>query len=114
MTFEASDVLKSVLSGIFLVTFGMCMNVLVLRKPSGVPYKWTMIIVSLLMFTFATLDIAFGLRFNLDAFIYYTGPGGAIQEFAKISYWVNVMKSVDYCFQTYIGDAMLVIALCSW
>ena len=99
-------------SGIFLVTFGMCMNVLLLRKPRGTPYKYNMIIVALLMFVFATLDVAFGLRHNLDAFIYYTGPGGAKGEFGIISYWVNVMKSADYVAQTFIGDGMLVRLWC--
>ena len=84
------------------------MNVLLLKKPHKAPYKYNMIIVALLMFLFATLDVAFGLRHNLDAFIYYTGPGGPKAEFAIISYWVNVMKSADYVAQTFIGDGMLV------
>jgi len=60
------------------------------------------------MFTFATLDVAFGLRHNLDAFVYYTGPGGAKEEFENISYWVNVMKTADYVAQTCVGDAILI------
>ena len=68
------------------------MNVLLLRKPRGAPYKYNMIIVALLMFVFATLDVAFGLRHNLDAFIFYHGPGGPDGEFDDISDWVNVMK----------------------
>ena len=52
--------------------------------------------------------MAFGLRHNLDAFVFYTGPGGATAEFGDISYWVNVMKSADYVAQTAIGDAILV------
>lgn len=52
--------------------------------------------------------VAFGLRHNLDAFIFYRGPGGAAEEFHDISYWVNIMKTVDYVAQTTIGDAVLV------
>ena len=69
------------------------------------------------MFVFATFDVAFGLRLNLDAFIYRnseasaTGASGveiAEEEFNQLSYWVNDMRVVDYIVQTFIGDAMLV------
>lgn len=65
-----------------------------------------MVIASLLMFSFASLDIAFGLRHNIEAFVYF--EGGAIEDFEKLSYWVNVMKMVDYVGQTFVGDAILV------
>ena len=69
------------------------------------------------MFVFATFDVAFGLRLNLDSFIYRnseassTGASGvaiAEEEFNQLSYWVNDMRMVDYIAQTFIGDAMLV------
>ena len=44
----------------------------------------------------------------MDAFIYYTGPGGAAEEFKDIGYWVNIMKTVDFVGQTSVGDAILV------
>ena len=66
------------------------------------------LVVALLLFVFATLDVALLLRHVLDAFIWYQGPGGAIAEFSDISYWVNVMKTVTYVAQTSIGDGMLV------
>ena len=69
----------------------------------------TMLTTSIVLGIFATLDVAFGLRHVLDAFIWYHGPGGPIQEFEDISYWVNVMKTVDYVIQTLIGDLMLVL-----
>lgn len=52
--------------------------------------------------------VAFGLRHNLDAFIFYNGPGGPAAEFKDIRYWVNIMKTVDFVAQTSIGDAILV------
>lgn len=67
-----------------------------------------MVFVALAMFTLATLDVVFGLLHNLEAFVYYTGPGGPTAEFGLVSNWVNVMKSVDFVVQTAIGDAMLV------
>ena len=66
------------------------------------------LVVALLLFVFATLDVALLLRHVLDAFIWYQGPGGAIAEFSDISYLVNVMKTVTYVAQTSIGDGMLV------
>lgn len=72
------------------------------------PIKWNMVLISLAMFIFATLDVAFGLVHNLDAFVYYKGSGGAVAEFSIVSNWVNVMKSGDFLAQTSIGDAMLV------
>ena len=54
------------------------------------------------------MTVAFGLKHNLDAFIFYRGPGGAVEEFENIRYWVNIMKTVDYVAQTAIGDAVLV------
>ena len=56
--------------------------------------------------------VAFGLRHNLDAYIFFKGSGGAAEEFEDISYWVNVMKGVDFAIQVAIGDAILVRAQC--
>lgn len=68
------------------------------------------------MFTIATLEMAFGLQHNLEAFIYYTGPGGANGEFQDISNWVNVMRLADYVTQTFIGDSIMVRTRtnCTW
>ena len=79
--------------GIYLVTFGMCIHAL-FWGPTGRKerYNWSLVAVAAGMFIFATLDIAFALRHNLDAFIFYQGPGGPTAEFEDISDWVNVMK----------------------
>ncbi len=52
--------------------------------------------------------VAFGLQHNLQAFVFYKGPGGAAEEFSKVTNWVTVMKSVDYDVLTIIGDGILV------
>jgi len=100
--------MECILYGVYLVTFGMCMRALLSKRTANASIKYHMVLVSLLMFTFATLDVAFGLRHNLEAFIYYKGPGGAIGEFGIESNWVNVMKTADYVAQTAIGDGILV------
>ncbi|EGO28970.1 hypothetical protein SERLADRAFT_353852, partial [Serpula lacrymans var. lacrymans S7.9] len=104
--------MECILYGIYLVTLVQCLRAL-LWSDSNHAFKsrnkinWPMLVVAILLCTFATLDVAFGLRHNLVAFVYYTGQGGATAEFEDISYWVNVMKTVDYVIQTLIGDAML-------
>jgi len=70
----------------------------------------TMLLVAIALGTFATLSISFQLRHVLDAFIWYHGPGGALEEFEDISYWVNVMQTVCYDMQSLIGDLVLVSA----
>ena len=103
------NVLTDWFTGIFLITFFHCLRVLLWEdghiKPSR-RLHWKMIIASLLMFSFASLDVAFGLRHNIEAFVYF--QGGAIEDFQKLSYWVNVMKMVNYVGQTFVGDAILV------
>ena len=85
--------MESVAYGIYLVTLGMCVQVLFWgRSEEKKRLNWPLITVTALMFIFATFDVAFGLRHNLDAFIFYKGAGGADAEFEDISYWVNVMK----------------------
>lgn len=105
--------MECVAYGMFLVTFGLCMRALLCRREQLAPkaakdINWGMLIVALLMFLFASFDVAFGLRHNLDAFVYYSGPGGAAEEFKDIGYWVNVMKTVDFVGQTTVGDAILI------
>ncbi|RPD56570.1 hypothetical protein L227DRAFT_508327, partial [Lentinus tigrinus ALCF2SS1-6] len=70
--------------------------------------SWIMVGTTIAMFTIATLEMALGLLHNLQAFIYYTGPGGAIAEFDDISSWVNVVHTANYIAQTFIGDGIMV------
>ena len=65
-----------------------------------------MIVASLLMFVIASLDVAFHLRHNLEAFIWYNGP--AIEHFNETSSWINVVKMGCYVAQTFVGDSILV------
>ncbi|KAH7889178.1 hypothetical protein F5I97DRAFT_1934143 [Phlebopus sp. FC_14] len=111
---------ESVLYGVYLVTLFHCLRALLWSESDGrfkSQINWSMLIPALLLCLFATLDVAFGLRHLLDAFVYYQGPGGPAEELSDISYWVNVMKiystagvrqTVDSVAQTYIGDAILV------
>lgn len=95
-------------SGLYLVTFGMCMYVMLVKGRSSARQRAVFLAVALAMFAVATLDAVLLLIHVLDAFIWYRGPGGAIGEFNEISYWVNAMKTVTYVIQTSIGDSVLV------
>ena len=95
-------------TGLYLVSFGMALYSLLMSGKSSASQRNYLLVVVLLLFTFATLDVAFLLRHVLVAFIYYKGPGGAIGELSDISYWVSVMKTVCYVAQTSVADLMLV------
>ena len=113
------DLLSNSNTGVYLVSFAICLRILIFRKPHDEPYKFKMIAIALLMFLFATLDVAFGLRLNLDAFVYHndipssesgtqSGVEVAAKQFDQISYWMNVMRFVDCLAQMFIGDGILV------
>ena len=87
--------MEAIAYGIYVVTFGMCMRALLWsRDGTKKLHNWPMIVFTMTMFIFATLDIAVALRHNLDAFISYKGPGGAQAEFEDISNWVNVVQVI--------------------
>ena len=101
-------ILTVVPQGLHLVSFGVCMYTMLIKSGSRQSQYNVFLVVTLLLFFFATLDVALLLRHVLDAFVWYKGPGGAIAEFSEISYWVNAMKTVTYVAQTSIADGMLV------
>ncbi|KAM5540140.1 hypothetical protein V8D89_006280 [Ganoderma adspersum] len=100
--------LESIFYGIYLVSFGMCMYLMLVNPRSRQGKRIVFLLVALLLFVFATLDVSIQLRHVLHAFIWYSGPGGAIGEFSDLSYWLNAMKSVTYNAQTSIADGMLI------
>ncbi|KAG2002397.1 hypothetical protein CC2G_004591 [Coprinopsis cinerea AmutBmut pab1-1] len=68
---------------------------------------YKMIVAALLMFVFATLDVAFHLRHNLDAFVGAPNSEYVIAMFEDTSNWINVMKMACYVAQTFVGDSIL-------
>lgn len=88
---------ECILYGVFLVSLGHCLRALLFIREDvhqGLKIRtninWKLFVIALLLCLFATLDIAFGLRHCLDAFIYYDGP--AEEEFNDSANWVSVMK----------------------
>ncbi|KAJ7749572.1 hypothetical protein DFH07DRAFT_555271 [Mycena maculata] len=104
--------LESVFWGFYLVTLVLCLRTLLFnanlefKRPNTL--TWTMLSVTVLMGTFATVDVATGLLHNTQAFVLYKGQGGATQEFSNISDWVNIIRTVDTLVQTLLGDGMLI------
>ncbi|KAJ3541613.1 hypothetical protein NMY22_g3816 [Coprinellus aureogranulatus] len=103
--------MESVFYGIYLITFFSCMGVLLMKD--GHLKEWSainkmMVTSALLMLIFGSMDVAFGLRQNLDAFVYQFAKGvDPADEFSRISKWLNVMKFANYSVQTFIGDGIL-------
>ncbi|EPQ51376.1 hypothetical protein GLOTRDRAFT_49061 [Gloeophyllum trabeum ATCC 11539] len=94
--------------GILLVTTGHCLNVLLLKKTGKTGAHRLALVVTIYMFAVASNDTALCLVHVLDAFAYYTGPGGAEGELSHVSSWINVVKLVNYLLQTTVGDLILV------
>ncbi|KAF6752066.1 hypothetical protein DFP72DRAFT_991158 [Ephemerocybe angulata] len=107
----AAQIVGLFMESVFYVTFFSCMRVLLWRDgrlKAWSEMKKMMVIAALLMLVFGSLDVAFGLRHNLEAFVYQLAKGvQPAEEFGKISKWLNVMKFANYTAQTFIGDGIL-------
>jgi len=86
---------ESVAYGIYTVTLSFCAVALLREHDSWKPARrtnWLMVVVGILLFCVATLDLTLGLSNTIRAFVFMTGPGGPLTDFTNISNWVNVMK----------------------
>ncbi|KAJ6461120.1 hypothetical protein DFH09DRAFT_1011862, partial [Mycena vulgaris] len=77
--------------GIHIVTFGVALHRL-LTTQSGrwkrrAEIKWIMVVVSCLLFVIATLDLVVAIITIVQAFVLYTGPGGAEHIFTHSAGW---------------------------
>lgn len=84
--------MESVFYGLLTWTFFQCLFIMfknagALRRTAARPI---LIVVLILMFFVATLDIALLLRFLLNAFIYH--PDVTDEELSAISYWIVVFR----------------------
>lgn len=99
------------LQGIYLITFVNCIKSLVWIDGGFKPFHKLhikMLVAAFLMLIFATLDVAFHLRHNLEIFVGAPNPEYVIAAFNHTSYWLNVMKMASYVAQTFVGDSILV------
>ncbi|KAJ7211409.1 hypothetical protein GGX14DRAFT_363024 [Mycena pura] len=105
------------LYGIYLVTFGIAERRLLTtdsgrwRRRSEI--RWVMLVVSILLFVNATVDISVATITLLDAFVFYTGPGGDAHIFSHGSGWQTMTKTFCVPFQSLLGDSVLIYR-CYW
>jgi hypothetical protein len=66
--------------GLALATFIPCVKCLVTPAQSYTRMRWCFLAFSSTMVVVATISIGQAMQHNLNAFIYYTGPGGAFTE----------------------------------
>ena len=60
------------------------------------------------MALFATLEVVTDLIHVLNAFVFFVDSASPTETLSNISNPVNVIKTINYCMQTLIGDSMLV------
>jgi len=98
--------------GIFTISFSLCIWVLVFRNGRDRPVNLVMLIVAILLFVFASSDIAFALVQAIDGFVLYTGAGGPNQYFSTAgANWVNLARLACTGFQTGVADGLLLYRL---
>ncbi|KAF8825788.1 hypothetical protein HHX47_DHR6000765 [Lentinula edodes] len=91
--------LASVFWGMLLITFVQAMRCMLwdLNVPGGrlkraSTINWPMLVVALLLMALSTFDVSLGLMHSIEAFIFYTGPGGSAARFTGLTDWVNILK----------------------
>ncbi|KAK7046247.1 carboxylic ester hydrolase [Favolaschia claudopus] len=107
-----SLVIAAVLYGIYLVTLGVCLRLLLtsesgaLRRRSEI--RWVITLVSGMLFVNGTLDFVIQVIQVMEAFVTYTGVGGAEHVFTHSSGYQTMIKSFCVPFQSLLGDAVLI------
>lgn len=109
-----------ILYGIYLVSLYPCLRAIVWNRDryssndSHSSFKrredihWPMLVVALLFFLILSLDVAFGLAQTLQAFVLYKGPGGAAENLADVSQWLNLVMSMAVFLPVGLNDAVLI------
>ncbi|KAJ6506927.1 hypothetical protein C8R45DRAFT_1069831, partial [Mycena sanguinolenta] len=105
------------LYGIYVVTFGIAERRLLItdsgRWKRRSEIRWVMLVVSILLFVNVTVDMSVATITLLDAFVFYTGPGGAAHIFSNGSGWQTMTKTFCVPFQSLLGDSVLIYR-CYW
>lgn len=100
--------IQSVLYGAYTVLFILTNWVLVHRRPRRRPVHKTMFVISLVMFTLATMHVAVNYARIWKAFIIYRDdPGGPAAFFNELSEFTQIFGSTIYVAQTLVGDGVV-------
>ncbi|KAF9068117.1 hypothetical protein BDP27DRAFT_850886, partial [Rhodocollybia butyracea] len=107
--------LCSVLWGMLLITSAYCLRYLLWESDerggklkSALTIHWLMLAMALVLLALCTFDVALLLMRAIQAFIFYTGPGGSAAEFTGLTNWVNILESCNIALGKLISDAILV------
>jgi hypothetical protein len=96
-----------VLCGIYLVTLGIAGKYLLTtdsgRWKRSSEIKWVMVVVSGLLFVNSTLDLVVSTITNVQAFVLYSGPGGAPHIFTHGSGWQTMTKVIQTSYDIAYG-----------
>ncbi|KAF7352266.1 hypothetical protein MVEN_01190300 [Mycena venus] len=103
--------LECIFWGLNIVTLGFCLQALLRtqnRWKRAEEISKPMLCVAIFMGCVATFDMCLTFVINLNAFVFYDGPGGPKAAFDNTSGWLDVMGTVDVIVQTVLGDVMLI------
>ncbi|KAF8205928.1 hypothetical protein K438DRAFT_2014309 [Mycena galopus ATCC 62051] len=106
-----TQLLESIFWGIYVVTLGFCLQALLRiqnRWKKPIEISKPMLAVAVIMGCIATFDMCLTFAININAFVFYDGPGGPKAAFDNTSGWMDVMGTVDVIVQTVLGDIMLI------
>ncbi|KAF9026865.1 hypothetical protein BDZ89DRAFT_1134576 [Hymenopellis radicata] len=68
--------------------------------------NWPMILATITLLVFATLNASLSVRLNLEGFIYYRGDPS--DWFNNMGSTIAIIKRADYVGQTFMGDCILI------
>ncbi|KAJ6530076.1 hypothetical protein DFH09DRAFT_152375 [Mycena vulgaris] len=108
-----ANFLSSVLYGIYLVTLGITGRVLLTSTESGrwkrrSEINWLTVCICTVLFVNVTLDLSLAVALSVEAFVSYTGPGGANHVFMHASGWQTFTKGICVGVQSLTADAILI------
>ncbi|KAJ3576013.1 hypothetical protein NP233_g705 [Leucocoprinus birnbaumii] len=97
---------QSCLWGAFAVMFLLTYWTLVYRRPLGRPINWPMLLVSILMFMLATMQLAVNFTRIVRGFVMNAGHTG--EYFNELAEFTQVFGSALYIVQTFLGDGVAI------
>jgi len=100
---------QTLLYGAYTVVFMLTCWVLFHNRPRSHTLDRTMIGISIVMFTLATMHIAVNYTRIFKAFIVFKNePGGPAAFFSQLSEFTQIFGSTIYVTQTLVGDSVVV------
>ncbi|KAF7305383.1 Carboxylic ester hydrolase [Mycena chlorophos] len=100
------------LNGIYVVTMGIAGRVLLTnpegRLRSAREINWVLLTVFVALFLNDMMDTVLEIVQAMNAFVLYTGPGGAEHVFLRGSSSITLAKTASVGVQTLMGDAILI------